>query len=185
MAITTEHHADWQGPGCAVGRTIVWFCPKRVPRWLTGAGGSHNICATMHVSQDQIAFRRTLRQLAVIGDMTRLRLLRLLQGRELCVCELVDTLRMPQYAVSRHLRALRMLGLVAVRRDGRWMHYRLGNEITGRRPAAELLAVLCRHLKNERVSRQDDVNLRRRLALGRTGRCVTVARKRIPAKKLG
>ncbi len=139
----------------------------------------------MHVSQEQIAFRKTLRQLAVIGDMTRLRLLRLLRGRELCVCELVDTLRMPQYAVSRHLRALRMLGLVAVRRDGRWMHYRLGNEITGRRPAAELLSVLCRHLDNERVARQDDVNLRCRLAMGRTGRCVTGARARATAKELG
>ncbi len=139
----------------------------------------------MHVRQDPIAFRRTLRQLAVIGDMTRLRLLRLLRGRELCVCELVDTLRMPQYAVSRHLRSLRLLGLVAVRRDGRWMHYRLGNEITGGRPAAELLAVLCRYLENERVARRDDANLKRRLAMGRTGQCVTVSRERIAAKKLG
>ena len=66
------------------------------------------------------------RVLGMLTDLTRLRLLRLLCQQELCVCELVDTLRMPQYKISRHLRSLRAVGLVEARRDGRWMHYRLG-----------------------------------------------------------
>ena len=66
------------------------------------------------------------RVLGMLMDPTRLRLLRLLRQQELCVCELVDTLRMPQYKISRHLRSLRAVGLVEARRDGRWMHYRLG-----------------------------------------------------------
>ena len=120
-----------------------------------------------------------LRMLDALADPVRLRLLRLLRGRELCVCELVDALRMPQYAISRHLRSLRALGLVAARRDGRWMHYRLGSEANDQGPAAELLAVLCRHLENESVLRRDDLSLRRRLAIGRTGRCLTGSRRRV------
>lgn len=124
-----------------------------------------------------------LRILAALADPVRLRLLRLLRGQELCVCELVDALRMPQYAISRHLRSLRALGLVAARRDGRWMHYRLGSGANDGGPAAELLAVLCRHLERERELRRDDVSLGRRLAMGRTGRCLIASRRTVAAKK--
>lgn len=116
---------------------------------------------------------RIVRFLAALRDPVRLRLLRLLQGRELCVCELVDTFRLPQYAISRHLRALRTLGLVAARRDGRWMHYRLGRQATGPGLAADLLRVLSGHLANENSLRNDDMRLRRRLAVDRAGRCLT------------
>ena len=122
--------------------------------------------------------KEMLRILAALADPVRLRLLRLLRERELCVCELVDALRMPQYAISRRLRSLRALGLVAARRDGRWMHYRLGSEADDQGPAAELLAVLCRHLENESALRRDDVSLRRRLAMGRTGRCLSGSRRK-------
>ena len=129
--------------------------------------------------------KEILRILDALIDPVRLRLLRLLRERELCVCELVDSLRIPQYAISRHLRSLRTLGLVAVRRDGRWMHYRLGNEMTDGGPAAELLAMLCGHCESERALRRDDVRLRRRLAMGRTGRCLTASRRKVTAKKPG
>jgi len=76
--------------------------------------------------------REILKTLGVLGNPVRLRLRRLLRGQELCVCEFVDALRIPQYAVSRHLRSLRALGLVAARRDWRWMHYRLGSEMNDR-----------------------------------------------------
>ncbi len=115
----------------------------------------------------------SIRLLHTLADSTRLRLLRLLQQQELCVCELVDTLRMPQYAVSRHLRSLRALGLVEARRDGRWMHYRLGSRATGPRLARELLAALARHLDGTGQGQRDDRNLRQRMAQGRTGRCLT------------
>ncbi len=115
----------------------------------------------------------SIRLMRALSDPARLRLLRLLQHGELCVCELVDTLRMPQYAVSRHLRCLRALGLVEARRDGRWMHYRLGSRATGPRLARELLAALTRHLDGTRQGERDFRNLRQRMAHGRTGRCLT------------
>lgn len=60
-----------------------------------------------------------------LADTTRLRILTLLGGDEVCVCHLHDTLRLPQPTVSRHLAYLRRTGLVDARRDGVWIHYRL------------------------------------------------------------
>lgn len=60
-----------------------------------------------------------------LGDPTRLRLLCLLLDGERCVCELTDAVEEAQPKISRHLAALRKAGLVATRRDGLWIHYRL------------------------------------------------------------
>jgi ArsR family transcriptional regulator, arsenate/arsenite/antimonite-responsive transcriptional repressor len=60
-----------------------------------------------------------------LGDNTRLRLLNLLSGGELCVCYFVELLGESQPKISRHLGYLRRAGVVAARRDGKWMHYRL------------------------------------------------------------
>jgi ArsR family transcriptional regulator len=111
--------------------------------------------------------------LEAMTDPTRLRLLRLLRRQELCVCELVDTLRMPQYKISRHLRNLRAVGLVEARRDGRWMHYRLGRRGGQARLIQDLLEVLCSHVDETPLGKQDDSSLQRRLAAGKAGRCLT------------
>lgn len=60
-----------------------------------------------------------------LADPTRLRILGLLLTGEVCVCHLCETLRIPQPKASRHLAYLRRSGLVATRRDGLWVHYRL------------------------------------------------------------
>jgi ArsR family transcriptional regulator len=60
-----------------------------------------------------------------LADKTRLRILALLGGDEVCVCHLHDTLGLPQPTVSRHLAYLRRTGLVDVRREGVWMHYKV------------------------------------------------------------
>jgi len=62
---------------------------------------------------------------AALADRTRLRLLNLMNGREVCVCYFVAILRQSQPKVSRHLAYLRRAGVVAARRDGKWMHYRI------------------------------------------------------------
>ena len=59
------------------------------------------------------------------ADPTRLRLLSLLAAGELCVCDLVEILELPQPTVSRHLAALRAAGLVEVTREWKFAHYRL------------------------------------------------------------
>jgi ArsR family transcriptional regulator len=60
-----------------------------------------------------------------LADRTRLRLLNLIADKEICVCYFVEILRMSQPKISRHLASLRRAGIVAARRQGRWMHYRL------------------------------------------------------------
>ena len=60
------------------------------------------------------------------SDRTRLRILNLLAGREeICVCDFMSVLELPQAKVSRHLAYLRKAGLVTGRKEEQWMHYRL------------------------------------------------------------
>src|ERR1700681_739036 len=60
-----------------------------------------------------------------LADPTRLRLLNLVADKEICVCYFVEILGISQPKISRHLAYLRRTGIVAARRQGRWMHYRL------------------------------------------------------------
>ncbi|HVF92380.1 MAG TPA: metalloregulator ArsR/SmtB family transcription factor [Blastocatellia bacterium] len=60
-----------------------------------------------------------------LGDRTRLRLINLMSGGEVCVCFFVEVLGTNQPKISRHLAYLRRAGIVAARREGKWMHYRI------------------------------------------------------------
>lgn len=62
---------------------------------------------------------------AALSDRTRLRLLNLMNGREVCVCYFVEVLGQSQPKISRHLAYLRRAGIVAARREGKWMHYKI------------------------------------------------------------
>jgi ArsR family transcriptional regulator len=59
------------------------------------------------------------------SDPIRLRILHLVQGGELCVCDLVEILEVPQPTVSRHLSYLRKAGLVKMRQAQSWNFYEL------------------------------------------------------------
>ena len=63
--------------------------------------------------------------LKALAEPIRLRILMLLTSGELCVCDLTDVLALPQSTISRHMSRLKSAGIVADRRDGRWVHYRL------------------------------------------------------------
>lgn len=60
-----------------------------------------------------------------LSDETRLRIIKLLEQGELCVCDIVAALDMVQPKVSFHLNALKEAGLIKDRKAGRWIHYRL------------------------------------------------------------
>lgn len=60
-----------------------------------------------------------------LADQTRLRLINLIGDEEICVCFFVEVLKTNQPKISRHLAYLKRAGVVAARRDGKWMHYRL------------------------------------------------------------
>ena len=59
------------------------------------------------------------------ADPTRLRILGLLAGGEICVCNIHECLGIPQPTASRHLAYLRKKGLVLTRKEGLWVHYKL------------------------------------------------------------
>ena len=77
---------------------------------------------------DRAVLSSTVQLLKGFSDDTRLRILCLLRGREVCVHEIVDALEMSQSAVSHQLRVLRDARLVAHRRDGRHVYYRLADD---------------------------------------------------------
>jgi len=60
----------------------------------------------------------------ILGDETRLRAVALMaEAGEVCVCELVHALELPQPKISRHMAAMRDAGLVVPRRDAQWVFY--------------------------------------------------------------
>lgn len=67
---------------------------------------------------------------AALADPIRLRCLALIAGEgELCVCELVTALDMPQPKISRHLAVMRDAGLLRDRREAQWVLYALASEL--------------------------------------------------------
>src|SRR2546425_4554097 len=100
-----------------------------------------------------------------LADSTRLRILGLLVTGEVCVCHIHETLRISQPKASRHLAYLRQAGLVDTRREGLWIHYRLGQIAD---PVLAAIADAVHHaLTHVDVVRRDGGRLEKR-----TGCCV-------------
>jgi ArsR family transcriptional regulator len=116
------------------------------------------------------------RVLRALADPTRVRIAALLHGRrELCVCEIVEALGLPQYTVSRHLRELRAAGLVFAARQGRWMHYGLNPRLARR--ARAIVDAVCEGARAERAVGVDLQRLRKclRPREGKTARIACCA----------
>jgi DNA-binding transcriptional ArsR family regulator len=60
-----------------------------------------------------------------VADPSRIRILKLLEGGELCVCQITAVLDLAPATISKHLAALKTAGLLQQRRDAKWVHYRL------------------------------------------------------------
>lgn len=81
--------------------------------------------------------RHLVRTTKALADETRIRILGALRRRELCVCQLIELLGFAPSTISKHLSILRNARLIASRKEGRWMYYRLAGENTpGQIPAA-------------------------------------------------
>lgn len=81
---------------------------------------------TARISSDPTAIIGVFQAL---GDENRLRIMEVLRDGEHCVCDLQSSLDLGQSLLSHHLRVLREAGLVHSRRDGRWVHYTLADEV--------------------------------------------------------
>lgn len=102
-----------------------------------------------------------------LADSTRLRIFGLLLTGEVCVCDIHESLRIPQSKASRHLAYLRRTGLVDTRKDGLWVHYRLGRLSD---PVLATIVDAIRHaLTHTETLRRDAERLQKR-----TGCCLPV-----------
>lgn len=63
-----------------------------------------------------------------LGDPTRLEIVRLLIGKEMCVCDIMDSFQVSQPTISHHLRVLKQADLVKDKKEGKWIYYSLNNE---------------------------------------------------------
>ena len=102
------------------------------------------------------------------SDRTRLRILHLLRGGELCVCDLVEVLRVPQPTASRHLAYLRKARLVVARKDGLWSYYSLA---PARNTFHEKLLDCLANCFREVPELGKDARRLRRCRTDRAGRC--------------
>lgn len=113
-----------------------------------------DICSEYGISieEDAVDLRRGLLDVAglselfkVLADETRTRILHLLSQRELCVCDMALILEMSLPAISHHLRLLKVMRLVAYRRDGKQVFYRLDDQ-----HVVELISVAADHFREMR-----------------------------------
>jgi ArsR family transcriptional regulator, arsenate/arsenite/antimonite-responsive transcriptional repressor len=96
---------------------------------------------------------------AALADPTRLRLLNLMNGREVCVCYFVEIMKQGQPKISRHLAYLRNAGIVVARREGKWMHYSI--ERPKNAQAASILDATLMSFHTDRAMEADLARLRR------------------------
>ena len=104
-----------------------------------------------------------------LSDETRLRIVSLLQaGGELCVCDLMAVLDLPQSTVSRHLAYLRNSGLANDRRKGVWMYYSLRQR---ERLTSGVLTTLKEQFRGNRRAEEDRQRLAEHLASKKAEAC--------------
>jgi len=76
----------------------------------------------------QVKVEKAAQVLKLLGDKTRLSMMKLLQNNECCVCELVEIYKASQPSISQHLRKLKDIELVREKRKGQWIFYSLNKE---------------------------------------------------------
>ncbi len=84
------------------------------------------VCELMD-SIDEGELNAEVKVFKAIADPTRLKILKLLIGGELCICDIMIALKKPQSSVSHNLSILEDAGLIKERKSGKWCHYRLSD----------------------------------------------------------
>lgn len=89
-----------------------------------------------------------------VADPSRVRILKLLEGGELCVCQIATVLDLAAATISKHLAQLRAAGLLQQRRDGKWVYYRLAEKELNPY-AGKFQALLSQMLQDDPALRED------------------------------
>lgn len=104
--------------------------------------------------------RKTVNVFRALSDPSRIRIVKMLEERELCVCEIREVLNLSTSTVSKHLSILRDAGLVLDWKEGKWVNFKLNSAVADTliRP---LLGVLKDGLADEKQVRQDREKVKR------------------------
>ena len=105
-----------------------------------------------------------------MSDENRLRMLMALRDGELCVCQLTELMGLAMSTVSKHLSILYQAGLVAARKDARWMYYSLPRKGVSA-VAGEAVVWVRRSLANSERIADDARRLKKVLAMDLTVLC--------------
>lgn len=113
--------------------------------------------------------------LKAVGNKTRLRIMKILleAGQELCICEIMDSLRLAQYNISKHIKELKLAGLVTEREEGRFVFYSL---LPQKGKSYHLILESIRSMTDKALS-EDKKRVMKRLALRVDGKCVVGMKK--------
>ncbi|OIN95673.1 hypothetical protein AUJ66_08570 [Candidatus Desantisbacteria bacterium CG1_02_38_46] len=105
-----------------------------------------------------------------LSDPIRLRMLKLLQGRELCVCKIMQALDISQTRASRNLGILKNAGFVVDRRQGLWVHYSINKDKVNQYHKA-ISALLDKWLEDEDIIIEDARRLKKAVKLSKVKVC--------------
>ena len=89
-----------------------------------------------------------------VADPNRVRIIKLLERGELCVCQVTTVLDLAPATISKHLSALKIAGLLQTRRDGKWVYYRLAERRLNPY-APQFLALIRGSLTNDPTTAED------------------------------
>jgi ArsR family transcriptional regulator, arsenate/arsenite/antimonite-responsive transcriptional repressor len=99
-----------------------------------------------------------------LSDQNRVSIVLALEGREVCVCQIIQFLGLAPSTVSKHLSILKQARLIEDRKDGRWMYYRLADE-DAPTEVREAIAWVCRSLADSQRIQKDAQRLQSILAI--------------------
>jgi ArsR family transcriptional regulator len=105
-----------------------------------------------------------------LADENRVRILMALRPEELCVCQIVELLRLAPSTVSKHMAILKQARLVDSRKEGRWMFYRLAEDDVPAE-AREMTSLVAKLLAGDPQLREDGKQLKRILKTNRDELC--------------
>jgi len=105
-----------------------------------------------------------------LSDMTRIRILHLLlqAKNELCICEIMDSLQLAQYNISKHIKELKIVGLVKERKEGRFVFYSTVEQ------SNTFYGYVIKSVESfkEKIIFEDNKRLEKRLSLRKNGKCI-------------
>lgn len=129
------------------------------------------------IMQPEDRLKNHIETFKALSDETRLRIVHLLAAskKELCCCEITDSLEEPMYNISRHLKVLKNAGLVEDRKEGRWVYYSLpGKQNAFMKRIFETIA----SMKGIEKLKTDVNNLGKRFLIRENGKCLLGVQKK-------